>query len=71
MATHVSIISTPRYLFVLGLHSKGFVAWRGNQNLMASEKLMTASENHRIIKGWKRLLRSSSPTINPTPPCLL
>jgi len=26
--------------------------------------------NHRII-GWKRPLRSSSPTIHPTPPCLL
>jgi len=26
--------------------------------------------DHRII-GWKRPLRSSSPTINPTPPCLL
>ena len=26
--------------------------------------------NHRII-GWKRPLRSSSPTINRTPPCLL
>jgi len=26
--------------------------------------------NHRII-GWKRPLRSSSPTVNPTPPCLL
>jgi len=25
---------------------------------------------HRII-GWKRPLRSSSPTINPTPPCLI
>ena len=28
------------------------------------------SENHRII-GWKGPLRSSSPTTNPTPPCLL
>jgi len=28
------------------------------------------SQNHRII-GWKRALRSSSPTIHPTPPCLL
>jgi len=28
------------------------------------------SQNHRII-GWKRPLRSSSPTIDPTPPCLL
>ena len=28
------------------------------------------SENHRII-GWKRPLRSSSPTITPKPPCLL
>jgi len=27
-------------------------------------------ENHRII-GWKRPLRSSGPTVNPTPPCLL
>ena len=26
--------------------------------------------NHRII-GWKRPLRSSSPTVNRTPPCLL
>ena len=26
--------------------------------------------NHRII-GWKRPLRSSSPTIHPAPPCLL
>jgi len=25
---------------------------------------------HRII-GWKRPLRSSTPTIHPTPPCLL
>jgi len=27
-------------------------------------------KSHRII-GWKRPLRSSSPTIHPTPPCLL
>jgi len=29
-----------------------------------------AQKNHRIID-WKRPLRSSSPTIHPTPPCLL
>ena len=28
------------------------------------------SQNHRIT-GWKRPLRSSSPTVSPTPPCLL
>ena len=28
------------------------------------------NQNHRII-GWKRPLRSSSPTVHPTPPCLL
>ena len=28
------------------------------------------SQNHRII-GWKRPLRSLSPTVSPTPPCLL
>jgi len=28
-------------------------------------------DNYHRIRGWKRPLRSSSPTINPTPPCLL
>ena len=31
---------------------------------------LTFCWSHRII-GWKRLLRSSSPTVNPTLPCLL
>jgi len=32
--------------------------------------MIRLSSYHRII-GWKRPLRSSSPTICPTPPCLL
>ena len=43
----------------------GKVVWGWQLDLMIIE-----SENHRII-GWKRPLRSSSPTIHPTPPCLL
>ena len=32
--------------------------------------IIIESQNHRLL-GWKRRLRSSSPTIHPTPPCLL
>jgi len=41
----------------LVIYKKGFAA-------------LTHAGNHRIV-GWKRPLRSSSPTVNPTPPCLL
>jgi len=34
------------------------------------ENEMAGKRNHRII-GWKRPLRSSNPTIHPTPPFLL
>ena len=36
----------------------------------ALTRTFAAMRNHRIT-GWKRPLRSSSPTIRPTPPCLL
>jgi len=39
-----------------------------NINIESFLPKVIESQNH---KGWKRPLRSSSPTVNPTPPCLL
>ena len=40
-------------------------------NLSSQSPLaLIESQNHRVID-WKRPLRSWSPTVNPTPPCLL
>ena len=36
--------------------------------LVSDSHIIIESQNH---EGWKRPLRSSSPTMNPTPPCLL
>jgi len=55
----------------LGAGGDDHVACHGGVfDLYAKRHLIVLGEvGHRII-GWKRPLRSSSPTFHPTPPCL-
>jgi len=60
----LNIILSPKLKLIHPLvHSEGL-------HKTLKECMLEKNLNHRII-GWKRRLRSSSPTICPTPSCLL
>ena len=64
---HSPSLQSPPILYPL---SKSCCLREGRGYVFQSKYMEIICQSHRII-GWKRPLRSSRPTIHPTPPCLL